>query len=162
ARRRGRPAAARPARRSPHRPADLSRLAHAADRPLGRQRAVRSAAGIPRADRARSVSRSVVAALCERNALSAVEGGAIMSSRLPPVPVIGLVGVEAPSRLKALVNLGATSFLRKPVHGGAVYTSLFMGINQFLLRAEMYERLQDLEERRRGRRAVIRAVILLM
>jgi AmiR/NasT family two-component response regulator len=59
------------------------------------------------------------------------------ASRLPPVPVIGLVGVEAPSRLKALVNLGATSFLRKPVHGGAVYTSLFMGVNQFLLRSDM-------------------------
>jgi AmiR/NasT family two-component response regulator len=84
------------------------------------------------------------------------------ASRLPPVPVIGLVGVEAPSRLKALVNLGATSFLRKPVHGGAVYTSLFMGINQFLLRSETFARLQDLEMRRRGRRAVIRAVILLM
>jgi AmiR/NasT family two-component response regulator len=83
-------------------------------------------------------------------------------SKLPPVPVIGLVGVEAPSRLKALVNLGATSFLRKPVHGGAVYTSLFMGINQFLLRSDMYERLQSLESRRRGRRAVIRAVVLLM
>jgi AmiR/NasT family two-component response regulator len=83
-------------------------------------------------------------------------------SRLPPVPVIGLVGVEAPSRLKALVNLGATSFLRKPVHGGAVYTSLFMGINQFLLRSDMYARVQDLEARRRGRRAVIRAVIFLM
>jgi AmiR/NasT family two-component response regulator len=84
------------------------------------------------------------------------------ASRLPPVPVIGLVGVEAPSRLKALVNLGATSFLRKPVHGGAVYTSLFMGINQFLLRSDMYARLQDLEQRRRGRRAVIRAIIVLM
>jgi AmiR/NasT family two-component response regulator len=83
-------------------------------------------------------------------------------SRLPPVPVIGLVGVEAPGRLKALVNLGATSFLRKPVHGGAVYTSLFMGINQFLLRSDMYARVQDLEGRRRGRRAVIRAVIFLM
>jgi AmiR/NasT family two-component response regulator len=84
------------------------------------------------------------------------------ASRLPPVPVIGLVGVEAPSRLKALVNLGATSFLRKPVHGGAVYTSLFMGINQFLLRSDMYARLQDLELRRRGRRSVIRAIILVM
>jgi AmiR/NasT family two-component response regulator len=84
------------------------------------------------------------------------------ASRLPPVPVIGLVGVEAPSRLKALVNLGATSFLRKPVHGGAVYASLFMGINQFLLRSDMYARLQDLEVRRRGRRSVIRAIILLM
>ena len=84
------------------------------------------------------------------------------ASRLPPVPVIGLVGVEAPSRLKALVNLGATSFLRKPVHGGAVYTSLFMGVNQFLLRSDMYGRLQDLQERRRGRREVVRAIILLM
>ncbi|WP_315831240.1 ANTAR domain-containing response regulator [Bradyrhizobium prioriisuperbiae] len=84
------------------------------------------------------------------------------ASRLPPVPVIGLVGVEAPSRLKALVNLGATSFLRKPVHGGAVYTSLFMGINQFLLRSEMNDRIQDLELRRRGRRAVVRSIILLM
>lgn len=84
------------------------------------------------------------------------------TSRLAPVPVIGLVGVEAPSRLKALVNLGATSFLRKPVHGGAVYTSLFMGINQFLLRSETNDRLQELEQRRRGRRAVVRATILLM
>jgi len=84
------------------------------------------------------------------------------ASRLPPVPVIGLVGVEAPSRLKALVNLGATAFLRKPVHGGSVYSSLFMGVNQFMLRAEAHERLQDLEIRRRGRRAVLRAVIQLM
>ena len=84
------------------------------------------------------------------------------ASRLPPAPVIGLVGVEAPSRLKALVNLGATSFLRKPVHGGAVYTSLFMGVNQFLLRSDMNSRLQDLEERRRGRRDVVHAIILLM
>jgi AmiR/NasT family two-component response regulator len=83
-------------------------------------------------------------------------------SRLPPVPVIGLVGAEAPSRLKALVNLGATAFLRKPVHGGSVYSSLFMGINQFLLRSDAYEQLQDLEVRRRGRRAVLRAVIQVM
>lgn len=84
------------------------------------------------------------------------------TSRLLPVPVIGLVGVEAPSRLKALVNLGATSFLRKPVHGGAVYTSLFMGINQFLIRSDLQDRVRGLEERRRGRRHVIRAVIFLM
>jgi AmiR/NasT family two-component response regulator len=37
-----------------------------------------------------------------------------------------------------------------------------MGINQFLLRSDMHARLQDLEERRRGRRAVLRATIFLM
>lgn len=37
-----------------------------------------------------------------------------------------------------------------------------MGVNQFMLRSDMHDRLQDLEERRRSRRAVIRAVIFLM
>ncbi|MBS9476750.1 ANTAR domain-containing response regulator [Ancylobacter radicis] len=83
-------------------------------------------------------------------------------SRLPRVPVIGLVGVEAPSRLRNLINLGATAFLRKPVHGAAVYTALFLGINQFLLRSDMHGRLEDMERRRRGRRSVVKAIIALM
>ncbi|MCB4768459.1 ANTAR domain-containing protein [Ancylobacter sp. Lp-2] len=83
-------------------------------------------------------------------------------SRQPPVPVIGLVGVEAPSRLKHLVNLGATAFLRKPVQGGAVYTALFLGINQFLLRGDLRARLDDMDRRRRGRRAVVKAIIAHM
>lgn len=84
------------------------------------------------------------------------------ATRLPPIPVIGLVGVEAPSRLRALVDLGASAFLRKPVHGGTVYSALFMGINQFLLRSDLSERILDLETRRRSRRAVIGATILVM
>ncbi|WP_051661250.1 ANTAR domain-containing protein [Bosea sp. 117] len=83
-------------------------------------------------------------------------------SRQPLVPVIGLVGVEAPSRLKNLINLGATAFLRKPVHGAAVYTALFLGINQFLLRGDLKARLEGMERRRRGRRAVIKAIVDLM
>ncbi|MBS7537994.1 ANTAR domain-containing response regulator [Ancylobacter lacus] len=84
------------------------------------------------------------------------------ASRQPPVPVIGLVGVEAPSRLKHLINLGATAFLRKPVQGAAVYTALFLGINQFLLRGELRARLDDMDRRRRGRRAVVKAIIARM
>lgn len=84
------------------------------------------------------------------------------ASRQPPVPVIGLVGVEAPSRLKNLIHLGATAFLRKPVHGAAVYTALFLGINQFLIRGDQKARLDEMERRRRGRRAVIKAIVDLM
>ncbi|MFC7400093.1 ANTAR domain-containing response regulator [Chelatococcus sp. GCM10030263] len=83
-------------------------------------------------------------------------------TRLPPVPIIGLVGVEAPSRLKALTNLGATGFLRKPVHGATVYTTLFLGINQFLLRSDLGHRLRELERRRQGRRSVVKAIVALM
>ncbi len=50
---------------------------------------------------------------------------------LPPAPTIGLVGVEAPSRLKMLDELGATAFLRKPVHAAAIYSSLFLAVNGY-------------------------------
>ncbi|TCK30280.1 AmiR/NasT family two-component response regulator [Ancylobacter aquaticus] len=83
-------------------------------------------------------------------------------SHQPPVPVIGLVGVEAPSRLKHLIQLGASAFLRKPVQGGAVYTALFLGINQFLLRGDLRARLDDMDRRRRGRRAVVKSIIARM
>ncbi len=79
-----------------------------------------------------------------------------------PVPVVGLVGVEAPSRLKNLIHLGATSFLRKPVHGSVVYAALVLGINQFLLRSDLHRRLEDMERRRNGRRFVIKAIVKMM
>lgn len=82
--------------------------------------------------------------------------------RPPQVPVIGLVGVEAPSRLKTLIQIGATAFLRKPVQGAAVYSALFIGINGFLRRRQLESRLEDHERRRRGRRLVIKAILDLM
>ncbi|WP_181703766.1 ANTAR domain-containing response regulator [Chthonobacter albigriseus] len=87
-------------------------------------------------------------------------GGA--GETFPVVPVIGLIGVEAPSRLKALMQIGATAFLRKPIHGAAVYSALFMGINGFLRRRYLETRLEDHERRRRGRRFVIKAIVNLM
>jgi AmiR/NasT family two-component response regulator len=83
-------------------------------------------------------------------------------SRHPRVPVIGMVGVEAPSRLKNLVQLGASAFLRKPVYAADVYTALFLGVNQFQLRGHLRTRLDDMERRRHGRRLVIKAIIHLM
>jgi AmiR/NasT family two-component response regulator len=82
--------------------------------------------------------------------------------RLPPVPVIGLVGVEAPGRLKALLQIGATAFLRKPVYGSAVYSALMLGVNTFLHRRQLEGRMESQERRRRGRRFVIKAVIAVM
>ncbi|MFK8252951.1 ANTAR domain-containing response regulator [Ancylobacter terrae] len=81
---------------------------------------------------------------------------------LPPVPVIGLVGVEAPSRLKALLAQGATAFLRKPVYAGAVYTTLFLGVNQYLQRRALADQLSEHQDRRRRRRLVIKTIVRLM
>ena len=81
---------------------------------------------------------------------------------LPPVPVIALVGHEAPSRLKALMQCGATAFLRKPVHGAGVYSALFVGVNEHRHRRHLEARLCEHESRRRGRRALIKAIIHLV
>ncbi|MEJ0096472.1 MAG: ANTAR domain-containing protein [Methylocella sp.] len=81
---------------------------------------------------------------------------------LPPAPAIGLVGVEAPSRLKALADVGVTAFLRKPVHAAAVYSSLFLAVNGYRRLQAMEQRLADYDRRRRGRRFVIKAVVHLV
>lgn len=82
--------------------------------------------------------------------------------RLPPAPIVGLVGVSAPSRLKALMRAGATSFLRKPIHGAAVYPALFVGINEYRRHRHLEALLEDQERRRRGRRDVVKAIIRTM
>ncbi|KTQ95877.1 hypothetical protein NS226_09345 [Aureimonas ureilytica] len=81
---------------------------------------------------------------------------------LPAIPVIGLVGVEAPSRLRTLVTAGATAFLPKPVYGGSVYSALYLGVNEHARRARLQADVDELEARRRQRRHVIRAVVDLM
>ncbi|KTS09647.1 response regulator receiver protein [Methylobacterium radiotolerans] len=81
---------------------------------------------------------------------------------LPPVPVVGLVGVEAPSRLKGLLQLGATGLLRKPIHGASVYAALFLAVNEHNRRRLLEEHIARHEERRRGRRHVVKAILRLM
>lgn len=81
---------------------------------------------------------------------------------LPPAPTIGMVGVEAPSRLKLLAEVGVTAFLRKPIPAAAIYAALFLGVNNHARMRAMDERLVDYERRHHGRRFVIKAVVALV
>ncbi len=90
----------------------------------------------------------------------AVEG--LGQERLPRIPVIGLIGVEAPSRLKAIMRLGATATLRKPIYGGSVYSTLFVGINAFRQRRAMALDIEEHERRRSGRRHLMKAIVSVM
>ncbi|MFD1703390.1 ANTAR domain-containing response regulator [Methylopila henanensis] len=94
--------------------------------------------------------------------LEGVLGPGAIRNGLPPAAVVGLVGVEAPSRLKGLMAQGATAFLRKPVYAGAVYTTLFLGVNQYLQRKALTDELHDHQDRRRRRRLVIKTIVRIM
>ncbi|MCE7030537.1 ANTAR domain-containing response regulator [Jiella avicenniae] len=81
---------------------------------------------------------------------------------LPLAPVVGLVGVEAPSRLRSLMQAGATAFLAKPVYGGSVFSALYLAVNEFAQKADLSGALAAHETRRRQRRYVIKAILKLM
>lgn len=81
---------------------------------------------------------------------------------LPIVPVIGVVGIEAPSRLKALSDAGATAFLRKPIHPSTVYSALFLAANNHARFNLLAQRVAAQDRRHGGRRHVIKAVVHLI
>ena len=56
------------------------------------------------------------------------------------------------------MRAGASSFLRKPIHGAAVYPALFVGINEHRRQRHLEGLLQDQDRRRRGRRYVVKAI----
>ncbi|RYY15725.1 MAG: ANTAR domain-containing protein [Alphaproteobacteria bacterium] len=82
--------------------------------------------------------------------------------RHPRIPVIGVVGSEAPSRLKALSDVGATALLRKPIHPSTVYSALFLATNNHARLARLVHRIAEQDRRHGGRRFVIKAVVKLI
>jgi AmiR/NasT family two-component response regulator len=83
-------------------------------------------------------------------------------ANLSVAPVIGIVGVEAPSRLKLLAEAGATAILRKPIQAGTVYSALFLGVNNHRRLKSAEARLAIGDRKRRGRRFLIKAVVTLV
>jgi len=81
---------------------------------------------------------------------------------LSPVPVIGIVGVEAPSRLKALMQIGSTAFIAKPVHGATLFSALVLGVNEHARKRQLLADIAGHEMRRRQRRFVIKAVVQIV
>lgn len=78
------------------------------------------------------------------------------------IPIIGMVGIEAPSRLNRLFSYGATAFIKKPIHTGTVFFNLYLAVNTYNKLTTLTEQLNDYKERRRNRRYVIKAMLILM
>jgi AmiR/NasT family two-component response regulator len=81
---------------------------------------------------------------------------------LSAAPVVGIVGVEAPSRLRLLAEAGATAILRKPIQASTVYSALFLGVNNHRRLKSAETRLAIVDRKRRGRRFLIKAVLALV
>lgn len=80
----------------------------------------------------------------------------------PTTPIVALIGIETPSRLKWLLDLKPASFLIKPIRSAGLYSALVMAFEIAQQRAQAAERIKHLETRVRSRRLVIAAILYLM
>jgi response regulator NasT len=80
----------------------------------------------------------------------------------PPMPMIALIGSEAPGRVEWALSTGATAQLLKPVGDSGVYSALLIARNAFEARRSLNAEVADLRQKLGERQTVVRAVVMLM
>lgn len=80
----------------------------------------------------------------------------------PPMPMIALIGSEAPGRIEWALNAGADAQLLKPVGDGGVFSALLTARVAFEARQALSDEIAALRQRLDQRQTVVRAVALLM
>lgn len=79
-----------------------------------------------------------------------------------PMPMIALIGSEAPGRIEWSLRAGAHAQLLKPVGDSGVYATLLIARQAFDAQRAQAAEIADLRRRLDERRTVVRAIALLM
>lgn len=78
-----------------------------------------------------------------------------------PMPIVALVGSEAPGRIEWALRAGAHAQLLKPVGDNGVYSALLIARDAFDAQRALAVEIADLRRRLDERQTVVRAVTLL-
>ena len=79
----------------------------------------------------------------------------------PPMPMIALIGSEAPGRIEWSLRAGSHAQLLKPVGDNGAYSALLIARDAFDAQKALSAEIADLKRRLDGRQTVVRAVTLL-
>ena len=79
----------------------------------------------------------------------------------PPVPMVALIGSEAPGRIEWSLKAGAHAQLLKPVGDNGAYSALIIARDTFDAQKALSAEIADLRRRMEDRQTVVRAVTLL-
>lgn len=79
-----------------------------------------------------------------------------------PMPMIALIGSEAPGRIEWALNAGADAQLVKPIGDGGAFSALLTARAGFDARQALAAEIEALRRRLDQRQTVVRAVALLM
>lgn len=78
------------------------------------------------------------------------------------IPLVALVGSEAPSRLGRVVRQRASAWLMKPLRATGIFTAVFVAFNEHAARQREAQEREALRRRAEGRRVVVKAILQLM
>jgi two-component system, response regulator / RNA-binding antiterminator len=78
------------------------------------------------------------------------------------VPLIAIIGLEAPGRLLRAFELEPTAVIHKPLRSTGIYSALFFAVNEHRRRQDLTQKVRELEDRHRSRRFVTRAIVHMM
>lgn len=78
-----------------------------------------------------------------------------------PMPMIALIGSEAPGRIEWSLRAGSHAQLLKPVGDNGAYSALLIARDAFDAQRALSAEIEDLKRRLDGRQTVVRAVTLL-
>jgi len=79
-----------------------------------------------------------------------------------PMPLIALLGSEAPGRVEWAIGQGADAHILKPIGSAGVYSALVIARHAFAARRQLLAEIEDMRDRLRRRPTVARAVIAIM
>ncbi|HDZ74310.1 MAG TPA: transcriptional antiterminator [Aurantimonas coralicida] len=78
-----------------------------------------------------------------------------------PMPMIALIGSEAPGRIEWALSHGADSHLVKPVGNSGIYSALLIARQGFEARRGLADEVRGLKARVAERQTIVRAVVAL-
>ena len=81
--------------------------------------------------------------------------------REAPMPLIALIGSEAPGRIEWALSQGAAGQVLKPVGDGGVFSALVIAQRTFEARRGLSEEIASLHSRLSERQTIVQAVVLL-
>ncbi|WP_299348624.1 ANTAR domain-containing response regulator [uncultured Maritalea sp.] len=79
-----------------------------------------------------------------------------------PVPMVALLGSEAPGRLEWALRQGVSAHLLKPIGSGGVFSTLVIAVSNFTQQQMLAHEIAKLKTKARLRPKVVRAILSVM
>jgi AmiR/NasT family two-component response regulator len=80
----------------------------------------------------------------------------------PPIPLVAMMGSEAPGRIEWTLSQAPSAYLIKPIGSTGVFSALAIAFHSFQTQAQLNETVADLTRRVKARPALFKALLIVM